>query len=70
MAIIPQLKLFGWNEIEQLGDLERLRLVLEYMPDEDMMRLLEEKRGMAGTITLCGQCGIQCLLELCFSMTP
>ena len=45
MAIIPQLRLFGWNEIEQLGDLERLRLVLEYMPDEDLMRLLEEKRG-------------------------
>jgi len=45
MAIIPQLRLFGWNEIEQLGDLERLRLVLEYMPDEDLMQLLEEKRG-------------------------
>ena len=32
MAIIPQLRLFGWNEIEPLCDLERLRLVLEYMP--------------------------------------
>jgi len=29
MAIIPQLKLFAWNEIETLGDLERLRLVLD-----------------------------------------
>ena len=37
MAIIPQLRLFGWNEIEPLCDLERLRLVLEYMPDEDLM---------------------------------
>ena len=45
MAIILQLRLFGWNEIEPLCDLERLRLVLEYMPDEDLMRLLEEKRG-------------------------
>ena len=45
MAIIPQLRLFGWNEIEELGDLERLRLVLEYMPDEDLMQMLEEKRG-------------------------
>ncbi|GAB6172660.1 MAG: transposase [Ruminiclostridium sp.] len=45
MAIIPQLKLFSWNEIEELGDLERLRLVIEYMPDENLMRLLEEKRG-------------------------
>jgi hypothetical protein len=34
MAIIPQMRLFGWEEIEQLEDLERLRLVLEYMPDE------------------------------------
>ena len=45
MAIIPQLRLFSWNEIEELGDLERLRLVIEYMPDEELMRLLEKKRG-------------------------
>ena len=37
MAIIPQLKLFEWNEIQTLGDLDRLRLVLEYMPDEELM---------------------------------
>ncbi|MCF6095395.1 transposase [Microaerobacter geothermalis] len=45
MAIIPQLKLFEWNEIQTLGDLERLRLVLEYMPDEEWMVALERKRG-------------------------
>lgn len=45
MAIIPQLRLFGWEEIEQLGDLERLRLVLEYMPDEELMQKLEKERG-------------------------
>lgn len=45
MAIIPQMKLFEWNEIEQLGDLERLRLVSDYMPDETLMRKLERKRG-------------------------
>lgn len=45
MAIIPQLKLFGWNEIEKLGDLERLRLVLEHIPDEDLMQALERKRS-------------------------
>jgi len=44
MAIIPQLRLFGWREIEELGDLERLRLVLEYMPDEELMRQLEIER--------------------------
>jgi len=45
MAIIPQLKLFAWNEIQTLGDLERLRLVLDYMPDEELMVALERKRG-------------------------
>ena len=34
MAIIPQRQLFSWKEIEALGDLERLRLVLEYLPAE------------------------------------
>ena len=45
MAIIPQRKLFEWNEIQELGDLERLRLVLEHMPDEELMVALERKRG-------------------------
>jgi transposase len=44
MAIIAQKKLFGWKEIEELGDLERLDLVLKYMPDEGLMRVLEEER--------------------------
>ena len=30
MAIIPQIPLFSWNEVEALGDLDRLRLALEY----------------------------------------
>ena len=45
MAIIPQKQLFGWEEIEELGDLDRLRLVLEYLPDEPLMALLESQRG-------------------------
>lgn len=45
MAIIPQLSLFSWDDIEELGDLERLRLVLEHMPDEKLMQKLEKKRG-------------------------
>lgn len=40
MAIIPQLKLFEWTEIQTPGDLERLSLVLEYMPDEELMKAL------------------------------
>jgi len=46
MAIIPQRQLFSWQEIEYLGDLDRLILVLEYMPDEVLMQLLEHLRGL------------------------
>ena len=45
MAIIPQKQLFSWKEIENLGDLQRLQLVLNYLPDELLMRLLESHRG-------------------------
>jgi len=45
MAIIPQPQLFGWREIEELGDLERLVLVLRNLPDEELMRKLEQERG-------------------------
>lgn len=46
MAIIPQRRLFGWEQIEGLGDLERLRLLIEHMPDEPLMRKLEKARGL------------------------
>jgi len=45
MAIIPQRQLFSWKEIENLGDLQRLQLVLKYLPDEPMMRFFESNRG-------------------------
>ena len=45
MAIIPQKQLFQWEEVETLGDLERLNLVLKYLPDEDLMQTLERERG-------------------------
>jgi len=45
MAIIPQKQLFSWKEIENLGDLSRLRLVLDYLPDEPLMRALESQRA-------------------------
>ncbi|MDY0404238.1 transposase [Virgibacillus sp. 179-BFC.A HS] len=44
MAIIPQMNLFSWTEIEELGDLDRLRLVIEYLPDDKLMRTLEKER--------------------------
>lgn len=45
MAIIPQVELFCWQEIEDLGDLERLQLVLRHLPDEELMQTLERGRG-------------------------
>jgi hypothetical protein len=45
MAIIPQKQLFSWKEFENLGDLDRLRLVLDYLPDETLMRTLESQRA-------------------------
>ena len=45
MAIIPQRQVFGWQEIEDLGELERLRLVLDHLPDEQLMKSLERDRG-------------------------
>lgn len=31
MAIIPQQRLFGWREIDELGDLERFLLVRDHL---------------------------------------
>lgn len=45
MAIIPQQRLFGWEQIEELEDLKRLQLALEYMPDEALMQNMEKDRG-------------------------
>ena len=47
MATISQRSLFRWQEIEELGDLERLQLLVENLPDETLMRVLEERRGVA-----------------------
>jgi hypothetical protein len=44
MAIIPQQQLFSWKEIENLADLQRLWLLLKYLPDEALMRKLESER--------------------------
>lgn len=45
MAIILQRQLFGWQEINELGDLQRLDLVLRHLPDEPLMLVLESHRG-------------------------
>jgi len=39
------MSLFGYNESENLGDLERLQMVLDYMPDEKIVQKLYKMRG-------------------------
>jgi hypothetical protein len=46
MAIIAQRPLFGWQEIEPMGDLARLRLVLRNLPDEELVAALQAERGL------------------------
>ena len=43
--IIQQQSLFNYNEIEKLGDLERLSLALNGIDDEQLMLRLEKRRG-------------------------
>lgn len=45
MRIIPQMSLFGYNKDEILGDLERLQMVINYMPDEKIIYKLYKIRG-------------------------
>jgi len=45
MAIIAQQNLFSWKDIELTSDLNKLKLVLEFLPDEELMVFLEEKRA-------------------------
>jgi hypothetical protein len=45
VAIIPQTRLFSWKDVENLGELKRLELVLKTIPDETLMRRLERERG-------------------------
>jgi hypothetical protein len=45
MAIIPEISLFDFEEIEMMGDLERFHLALEGIDDEALMVMLENNRG-------------------------
>jgi len=49
MAIIPKPQLFSGEHVEASSDLDRLRMALESMPDEELMRALEaERKGRRG----------------------
>lgn len=45
MAVVPQGHLFSWRDVDAASDLDRLRLVLQAIPDEGLMERLEERRG-------------------------
>ena len=44
MGSIAQKQIFSWKNIENIGDLERLKLVLDYTPDEKIISILEKER--------------------------
>jgi len=44
MAIIHQPDLFTWEHVEAASDLDRLRFLLEALPDEELMLALEAER--------------------------
>ncbi len=45
MAIIQHKYIFSWKNFENIGDLERFKLLIKYLPDEKLMRALESKRN-------------------------
>jgi len=45
MASIAQTRLFSWKQIEARSDLDRLRMVLKVIPDEELMYTMEAFRG-------------------------
>lgn len=44
MAMISQKNLFSWKNLEKLNDLKRFELILNNIPDEKLMRKLENNR--------------------------
>lgn len=45
MAQIIAQHLFSWQDVDASSDLDRLQLVLDSLPDEPVVRALEERRG-------------------------
>ena len=49
MAIIQHLELFSWkdfrDDLQNLGDLERFKLVIETMPDQKLIQILRTLRN-------------------------
>jgi len=45
MAIIHNKNIFSWKNFENIGDLERFKLLIKHLPDEKLMRALEKQRA-------------------------
>lgn len=45
MAKVYTKYLFSWKDLDDLGDLERLQLILESLPDEELIKTLSTERG-------------------------
>lgn len=45
MARVYHINLFSWKDIDELGDLERLQLVIDHIPDQKLMNVLYRQRG-------------------------
>lgn len=45
MATVYLKSLFSWKDIKELGDLERLQLVIEHLPDQKLISILQRQRG-------------------------
>ena len=45
MATLSHPQLFCWDSVDQLGDVQRLRLVLDALQDEPLMQTVEVERG-------------------------
>lgn len=43
---ISQISIFDYTEIENLGDLEKLKLFLENVEDDELCEILEKKEKM------------------------
>jgi hypothetical protein len=44
LAKIIQQKIFSWKDVERSGELERLKMVIEVIPDDGLMNVLEAER--------------------------
>jgi hypothetical protein len=44
LAKIIQQKVFSWKDVEASGELERLRMAIEAMPDDELKKALEAER--------------------------